>query len=887
MKASWGKVRIGVIAIFCAAALAIVGLHRSSGRAYSADPTPTLFVTDSCTNAVTAYPAASNGDVAPLAPAPTGLSEPGPVAIDASGNIYAANTCNYTVTIYAKGSKGDSPPTAIIGGPNTGLSPLYGIAVDSSGKIYVTNCPACYNQSGASSVTVYPPLGKSTGLLNEVPIATISGSNTGLESPSGIALDSSGNIYVGAFAASSVSVYPPLGKSTGLLNESPIATISGSDTGLVSPAGIALDSGRNIYVDDFGATSLFIYPPLGSSTGPLNEAPTASISGADTLLEAPYGIAVDSSGSIYVTDSGATSVFVYPPLGSSTGPLDEAPSATISGSNTGLVYPQGIALNSSGNIYVGDWYAASVFVYPAKTNGNVAPSSASISTTMTTGLGSPEGIALDSSGNIYAANCPACYGYSGIPSVFVYSAGSNGNAAPTASISGSNTGLNYPYGIAVDSSGNVYLADEGTIGQDGGSIPPSVFVYPAGSHGNVAPTASISGTSTGLDTPYGIAVDSSGNIYVADDGDQSCDDTESVYVYPANTSGNVAPIATIGGTSTDLCFPTGIAVDSSGKIYVADNGATSVFVYPPLGSSTGPLNEAPLATISGSSTGLFEPIGISVNSSGNIYVADNGEIFVPGDVLVYSAGSHGNVAPTATISGPLTELAAPLFIAFQPATTTSTTTLSAAPSTIDFGNVDATATTKAKKMMLTNKGTTAALIETVTALPPFTISSGADTCSGKSIAAKKKCEFEVEFSPATPGIVSDQTINVTYNGTSPKVSLSGTGIAVTLKAPSQEKFSSVAAGGTGKPKAIKISNPATVSVSLGTTSISGNDPGAFTKMANSCTGTLAAKPGNCTITMEFTPKSGATGAQSATVGFSYTYGANTGSVSVSISGTVK
>ena len=58
-----GKNRIGVIAILGVAALAIVGLHRFSGRAYSADPTPTLFVTDDCSDAVTAYPAISNGDV--------------------------------------------------------------------------------------------------------------------------------------------------------------------------------------------------------------------------------------------------------------------------------------------------------------------------------------------------------------------------------------------------------------------------------------------------------------------------------------------------------------------------------------------------------------------------------------------------------------------------------------------------------------------------------------------------------------------------------------------------------------------------------------------------------------------------------------------------------
>jgi len=129
-------------------------------------------------------------------------------------------------------------------------------------------------------------------------------------------------------------------------------------------------------------------------------------------------------------------------------------------------------------------------------------------------------------------------------------------------------------------------------------------------------------------------------------------------------------------------------------------------------------------------------------------------------------------------------------------------------------------------------------------------------------------------------------IDVSYNGTSPTVTLSGTGIAVKLKGPSKVTFSSVAAGGTGTPKKIKISNPATVSVSLGATSVFGIDPTAFTITANGCTGTLAAK-GNCTITMEFTPGAHATGAQSATVGSDYTYGANAGVVLVPISGTVK
>src|SRR5208283_1689945 len=166
-----------------------------------------LLVTDKCGHAVTAYPITSNGDVPPLAPAPTGLSEPEFVTTDASGNIYATNQCSNTVTVYAQGSNGNTPPIAIIGGSNTGLNNPQGIALDSSGNIYVADL-------GAFSVLVYPAVGSSTGLLNESPVATISGSNTGLIGPHGVALDSKGNIYVADFVAASVFVYPPLASST-------------------------------------------------------------------------------------------------------------------------------------------------------------------------------------------------------------------------------------------------------------------------------------------------------------------------------------------------------------------------------------------------------------------------------------------------------------------------------------------------------------------------------------------------------------------------------------------------------------------------------------------------------------------------------------------------
>jgi sugar lactone lactonase YvrE len=792
-----GKMRIGLIAVFCAVAFAVLGFYCFSGRVFSAESTPTLFVTDGCSKAVTAYPAASNGDISPLAPTPSGLSQPQFVATDKNGNIYATNLCTKTVTIYAEGSKGNTAPTAIIGGSNTGLNSPEGIAVDSGGNIYVVDL-------NAESVFIYPPLGSNTGSLNEAPTATISGDNTLLNAPVGIAVDSSSNIYVADSGSGSVDVYPALGKNTGSLNEVPTATISGSNTGLNSPQDLALDSDRNIYVATGNGAEVLVYS-AGSSG---NVSPLATIKGGDTDLINPVGIALDSGDKIYVVDSGALGVLVYPPLGSSTGPIDEAPTVTISGNKTGLDGPQGIALDSSRNIYLADSVDSKVTVYSpvGSSTGslNEAPSS-SISTTMTTGVIYPQGIALDSSSNIYVADSDGV-------DVSIYPAGSNGNTAPLATISGINTGLVEPQGVALDSSSNIYVVD----------LSRSVFVYPPLGHSagllNEIPTATISGGSTGLTDPAAIALDSSRNIYVADSG------TASVYIYPAlgRSTGTLdeAPTATISGGSTGLIHPQGIVLDSNRNIYVSDcgdcigNGTANVFVYPPLGSSTGMLNEAPTATIAGSNTGLVYPVGIALDSTANIYVDDLFAI----DVYVYPPlGTSTGVldeSPSAIIGGPQTELGEPLFIAIQPGaattTPTATPTSTATATPIPSGSATPTATkTSTGSPTPTATSTAVTPTATKTATPtatPTPTATATSTSSGSATPTATKSATATATSTGSPTPTTTSTAGTPTATETPTPTVTATATAPTatptpvtgkLKiSPKTLKFGTVSVGQT-------------------------------------------------------------------------------------------
>jgi len=99
--------------------------------------------------------------------------------------------------------------------------------------------------------------------------------------------------------------------------------------------------------------------------------------------------------------------------------------------------------------------------------------------------------------------------------------------------------------------------------------------------------------------------------------------------------------------------------------------------------------------------------------------------------------------------------------------------LTAAPATLNFGELLANHTSAPKRVMLTNKGNLAAQIAGVTVLEPFKIATGANTCSGKTIKPDGTCSFDVEYAPTIAGSASEQPVDVAYNGTSPAIVVAG------------------------------------------------------------------------------------------------------------------
>src|SRR6266702_4395720 len=209
----------------------------------------------------------------------------------------------------------------------------------------------------------------------------------------------------------------------------------------------------------------------------------------------------------------------------------------------------------------------------------------------------------------------------------------------------------YPSGVAVDGSGNVYVADmwNSTIRK----------VTPAGAVTTLAGSAGVSGSADGIGSasrfyyPSDVAVDGSGNVYVADSSSSTIRKvTPAGVVTTLAGSAGVSGSADGTGSAARFSYPESVAVDGSGNVYVADTYNYTIRKVTPAGVVTTLAGSAGVrgsADGTGSAARFYDPQGVAVDRSGNIYVADSGnstirKITPAGEVTTLAglAGSFGS-----------------------------------------------------------------------------------------------------------------------------------------------------------------------------------------------------------------------------------------------------
>jgi hypothetical protein len=295
------------------------------------DPQGTIYVADGEASAIDVFAPGSTGNVAPervISGADTGINAPTDVKVDAAGDVYASNFSGDSITEYAPGASGDATPICTIAGSNTGLDENDDMSLEPDGSIWVGNF------FGNDPVEEFAP----GACGNVTPEKVIAGSNTGLSTyVDGVGVDATGTLYVDNSNGASVDVFAPGANG----NVAPEYTISGADTQLTGPNDVIVGFNGELYVTNgfgFGSNvqSLEVFAP--GSQG--DATPTTFISGSNTGFVDTDDLAVDTSGNIYVTDAGAADVPIFGP--SQNGNV--APQAVIGGSNTGFIEPEGVAV---------------------------------------------------------------------------------------------------------------------------------------------------------------------------------------------------------------------------------------------------------------------------------------------------------------------------------------------------------------------------------------------------------------------------------------------------------------------------------------------------------------------------------------------------------------
>ncbi len=291
-----------------------------------------------------------------------------------------------------------------------------------------------------------------------------------------------------------------------------------------------------LYIAGGDAKTIFAFASANTISG--NVAPTSEITGTNTQLNGPYGIAYDSrSDSIIVGNVYGNNVLIFDNVSTMNG--DVAPTRTI----TGLDSPEDIAIDQDRNLlYVTVTHGVAVFANASTVNGSAAP--VSLITGTATGFSgdADKRLFLDTKNNRLYVTDPGSFAVM----IFDNISTLNGEVAPNRIISSTTPTFDFIWGIAVDVSRDLlYVSDQNTK-------TITVFANASTASGNIAPTRTIGGAATTMNGPSDIYIDSAADIlYVADAfGDQVL-----IWNSASTIDGNIAPSRSIVGANTGLFYP--------------------------------------------------------------------------------------------------------------------------------------------------------------------------------------------------------------------------------------------------------------------------------------------------------------------------------------------
>jgi trimeric autotransporter adhesin len=467
---------------------------------------------------------------------------------------------------------GNGPPTPAIATTDS-VYPGNAVAVDASGDVLFTSAGYIFQVSPEGILTrfagaFWPGFAGDGGPATQAQLSPGNG---------GLAIDNAGNVYVADAGNSRVRRISPAGI---------ITTIAGNggsfETGDGGPAvnatlgplaGIVVDGSGNVFVADEGSQLVRKISPAGIATTVWQGTPTGSAGGTPGI-----GLALDSSGSLFISEAyhntisklstdGLVTIIAGTGVQGFSG--DGGPATTAQ-----LSHPSGIVVDAAGNIYFTDTQNARVrkistdgVITTIAHGGSVFPPN-SVQATQAT-LCSPTALALDGEGNLYLSACwIQKISPDGLISIISgngnYNFGGNGGPAINAQ-------LWEPFDITLDAAGDAFISDQAN--QMVRKVDSNGLISTVAGNGHYGYSGDGGpATNASFAYPAGVATDSTGNLYVADSGN-NC-------IRMVSPSGMITTVAGNGssGYSGDegpaiqasLNNPLGVTVDGAGNLFIAD-----------------------------------------------------------------------------------------------------------------------------------------------------------------------------------------------------------------------------------------------------------------------------------------------------------------------------